>query len=99
MPMDSTEMEHRLTKIEEQSAHNAERMTVLESDNQVLHELAKSVAVLAEKMNTMDDNLDEMAESLKAIKEKPGKRWDSAIDKIIAAVIGGILTYALSVIF
>ena len=44
----------------------------------------------------MNENLVEMKDDIKVIKEKPAKRWDSVIDKISMTILGAIILFLLA---
>jgi hypothetical protein len=89
------EHEKRLTEVEARSKSNAYRIEELEHRQDNLDELASSVKVLATKQETVETDVKEIKTDVKALTEKPGKRWESIVDKalvtIAAAVIGFVL--------
>lgn len=86
----------KLQETTDRSTRNEGRIKKLESESAVLHQLATSVAVMAEQMKTMNTSVLTLATEVEELKDKPGKRWDSLIDKIIWAVAGAVLTYILA---
>ena len=48
---------------------------------------------MAEKQSEMDKNLGEIKNDIKVIKDKPGRRWDSVIEKILLCIVTGIVGY------
>lgn len=83
-------------KTEDRSVRNEGRIKKLEEENGVLHQLATSVAVMAEQLKTMNASVTTMKNELEELKEKPAKRWDSLVDKLVWAVAGALVCYALS---
>lgn len=75
---------------------NEGRIIKLEADHGVLHQLATSVAVMAEKMTTMNTNLDVLSHKVDELEDKPAKRWDGLVDKIIAVVAGAVVGIVLA---
>lgn len=86
----------KLQETTDRSIRNEGRIKKLEEENGTLHSLATSVAVMAEQMKQMNKSVTTLTEEMEEMKEKPGKRWDSLIDKIIWGVAGAILAYFLS---
>ena len=86
----------RLQETTDRSERNEGRIVKLESESAALHQLATSVAVMAEQMKTMNKSVATLTTEVEELKEKPGKRWDSLIDKIIWAVAGAVLAYFLA---
>ena len=86
----------KLQETTDRSTRNEGRIKKLESESAVLHQLATSVAVMAEQMKTMNSSVLTLTTEVEELRDKPGKRWDSLIDKIIWAVAGAVLTYVLA---
>ena len=90
------EHEKRLTDVEGRSKSNTHRIDELEKRADDTEKLVTSVAVIAEKQSTMDGDIKEMKGDVKKLVEKPGKRWDGAVDKVIYAVLAGIVAFLLA---
>lgn len=87
--------EHRLTEVEERAKSNSHRIDELSKKQDALNELVSTVKVLAIKEAQVESDVKEIKSDVKILTDKPGKRWDGLVDKIIltiaAAVIGFIL--------
>ena len=94
--MDNDQMIMTLQETKDRSLRNEGRIKKLEGENTVLHQLATSVAVMAEQMKNMNASVAMLTGEVEELKEKPGKRWDSLIDKIIWGIAGAILAYFLT---
>ena len=90
------EHEKRLADVEGRSKSNTHRIDELEKRADDTEKLVTSVAVIAEKQSTMDGDIKEMKGDVKKLVEKPGKRWDGAVDKIIYAILAGVVAYLLA---
>ena len=88
--------EHRLTVVEDRSLRNEGRIKKLESDNAVLHDMAKSLAVMAEKQSSMGDSVDRLEQNVDTLEAKPAKRWDGLVDKLIWLVAGAFLAWLVT---
>lgn len=86
----------KLQETTDRSIRNEGRIKKLEDENGTLHSLATSVAVMAEQMKQMNKSVTTLTEEMEEMKEKPGKRWDAIIDKVIWGVVGAFLAYFLS---
>lgn len=86
----------KLQETTDRSTRNEGRIKKLESESAVLHQLATSVAVMAEQMKTMNSSVLTLTTEVEELRDKPGKRWDSLIDKIIWAVAGAVLAYVIA---
>lgn len=86
----------KLQETTDRSMRNEGRIKKLEAESSVLHQLATSVAVMAEQMKTMNENVITLTSEVDELREKPGKRWDGLIDKIVLIIASAVLTYALT---
>lgn len=81
---------------EQRSKTNTHRINELEEQQKQLNNLVSAVAVLAEKQNQIGDDVDDIKREVKALADKPVKRWDGIVDKIISAIIAAAMGYALA---
>lgn len=92
----------------------ASRVQTIEEDNRRAHkEFYEKFERINEHMVRTDERYDKLrednaeikesikenTEAIKAIQEKPGKRWDAMVAAIISAVVGVIVGIAASGIF
>ena len=94
--MDNEQVAVKLQEVTDRSLRNEGRIKKLESENNVLHQLATSVAVMAEQLKSMNKSVSTLTTEVEEMKEKPGKRWDSLVDKIIWAVAAALIGFALA---
>lgn len=94
--MDVEQIALKLQETTDRSLRNEGRIKKLEGENAVLHQLATSVAVMAEQMKTMNASVAALTGEVEEIKEKPGKRWESLVEKIIWAVAAALLGFVLA---
>ena len=52
--------------------------------------------MLATKQETVEGDVKEIKEDVKAITGKAGKRWDSVVDKLLAALVGAFVAWIIS---
>lgn len=93
--MDEISMEHRMTRVEKLSEGNKRRIEDLEKDNKVLYELSSSVMVMAEQLKQLNTRFEQLDSSVQALRDKPGKAWDTVLKTALTAIVGGIIAYAL----
>ena len=94
--MDVENLALKLQETTDRSLRNEGRIKKLEDENSVLHQLATSVAVMAEQMKSLNKSVTTLTGEVEDMKEKPAKRWDGLVDKIIWAVAGAVLAFLLS---
>lgn len=83
----------KLQETADRSLRNEGRIRDLEEEKETLHSLATSVAVMAEQMKHMNTSVTTLTREVEDLKEKPGKRWDAIVDKIIWGIVGAFLAY------
>ena len=94
--MDIEQVALKLQETTDRSLRNEGRIKKLEEENGVLHQLATSVAVMAEQMKTLNKSVAALTGDVEEMKEKPAKCWDSIVEKIIWAVAGAVVAYFLA---
>jgi predicted nucleic acid-binding Zn-ribbon protein len=94
--MDTEQLAIKLQKTDDRSIRNEGRIKKLESESEVLHQLATSVAVMAEQMKTMNHSVTTLTGEVEELKDKPGKRWESLVNNIIWGVTGAVLAFLLA---
>ena len=90
------EFEHRLTETEERSKSNKYRIDKLEKQQGEFVELVSSVKVLAEREQNVENDVKEIKSDVKSLTSKPGKRWDSLVDKVIVTVAAAVVGFILA---
>lgn len=94
MNIEDLALEHQKTA--DRSIRNEGRIKKLEEESGVLHQLATSVAVMAEQLKTLNTGVSTLSGEVEELKEKPGKRWDSLVDKIVWAVAAALIGFVLA---
>ena len=74
----------------------SQRIEAMENRQKDMEDLVSSVAVLAQRMGTVEKNVSEMSVNIRTIMEKPAKRWDSVIEKTLLVVVGAIVAWLLA---
>ena len=88
--------EHRLTVVEERSEDNTRRIVDLEKRQDSLENLTSAVNVLAIKEENVEKTVKEIKTDVKSLTDKPAKRWDGLVDKIIMTVAAGIIGFIMA---
>lgn len=89
-------IEHRLTEVEERAKSNTKRLDEMEKRQDDLDELVSTVKVLAVREENVEKDVKEIKTDVKNLSDKPGKRWDSLVDKIVWAIAAALIAYVLS---
>lgn len=90
------EHERRLTEVEERSKSNSHRLDDLETRQDNLDKLVTTVNVLATKEENIENTVDEVRSDVKTLINKPAKRWDGLVDKIIMTIAAAIIGFILA---
>lgn len=85
----------KLQETTDRSFRNEGRIKKLESESDVLHQLATSVAVMAEQMKTMNTSVSTLTIEVEELKDKPSKRWESLVNTIIVGIVSAALAFLL----
>ena len=70
---------HRLDEVEKKQADNDKLLT--------------SIALIAQRQDTIDSDIKEIKSDVKNLTSKSAKRWESVVDKIILAVVAALVAY------
>lgn len=57
--------------------------------------LEQSGAAVGAKLDSMDEKLDGLTESVQTLTDRPGKRWESLVDKTVWAVLAAVIAFLL----
>ena len=80
---------------EERYSCLAGRVDAIEKRQKDMEDLISSVAVLAQRMGTVEGNVSEIRGNVRTLMEKPGKRWDSVVEKTLLVVVGAVVAWIL----
>jgi len=90
------EHERRLTTVEDRSKSNQRRLDELEKRQDDQDKLISTVAVLASEQKSIQTDVQEIKSDVKNLTNKPGKRWDSLVDKIILTIAAAVVGFVLA---
>lgn len=90
------DLEHRITEIDDRSKENARRIERISTRQDALDKLVTSVEVLATREKQVEADVKEIKTDVKSLTDKPAKRWDGLVEKIILTVAAAIIGFILS---
>ena len=93
--MDTEQLAIKLQETTDRSIRNEGRIKKLEGEHETLQQLATAVAVMAEQLKTMNTNVNNLTNKVDKLEEKPAKRWDSIVDKVVWAVLAAVIAFVL----
>ena len=65
----------------------------VQENTERLHRGDTTLALLEQRLGQIDDKLTELTVGLKALQDKPGKRWDTVSGQIIQWVVTALLAF------
>lgn len=83
----------KVAEIEQRSKSNTHRLEKVEERQNDLGKLVSSVEVLATRQETVETDVKEIKGDVKALTDKPAKRWESIADKFIWLAVSGALGF------
>lgn len=89
------EMHAMVHDADQRSKSNTHRLDKMEERQDNLDKLVTSVSVMAEKQERMEGDIGEIKTDVKSLAEKPAKRWESVVDKVLMVLVGAIAAYAV----
>lgn len=94
--MDELGIEHRLTAVERLAGETGQRLEEVERRQDNLDQLVASVAVFAKEQEHIQADVREIKADVKALTDKPGKRWETLMDRLICAAAGAVLAWIMA---
>lgn len=88
--------EKRLTAVEDRAKSNTHRLEEVEKRQDNLDELVASVAVFAKEQEHIQQDVQEIKADVKALTDKPAKRWEGLVDKVLLVLAGAFVAWLAS---
>ena len=90
------EHERRLTQVEQRAKSNTHRLERLEESTEAINRLATSMEVMVNKQEQVAETVEKLDSKVTALEEKPIRRVDSLVDKVIWAVCAAMIAFLLA---
>ena len=90
------EHERRLTQVEQRCKSNTHRLEKLEESTEAINRLATSMEGMVNKQEQVAETVEKLDGKVTALEQKPAKRVDSLVDKIIWAICAAVITFLLA---
>lgn len=101
--MNPDEMALKLTQVDERSKSNTHRIDGLEGQIIAVNELATSVKLLVQENKHQTEAIKEVKADVQtlngkveAIEQKPAKKWDGLVEKVVWALVAAAITFILT---
>jgi predicted nucleic acid-binding Zn-ribbon protein len=83
----------KLTEVDARCKSNTHRLDEVEKKQADNDKLLTSIALIAQRQDTIDNDIKEIKSDVKNLTSKSAKRWESVVDKIILAVVAALVAY------
>lgn len=97
------DFEHRLTSAEHRAESNTRRVEKLEYQTEAIQSLATSVEVMVkelghqtEAIERIEKNVDKLDSKVEVLEQKPAKRWENVVEKIVITIVVAVVGYLLA---
>jgi hypothetical protein len=85
-----------LAEQEQRLRSNTRRIEGLERGQEALNRLATAVEVLATKQESTARSVERMGREVSELESRPGKRWESLLDKVLLVLAGAFVSFLLT---
>lgn len=94
--MTPEELNVKITEVEQRAKGNTRRIEAVERRQEALTELATTVGILATKQEAVETDVKEIKAGVNSLMEKPAKRWEGLVDKLLYVIAGAFLAWLIS---
>lgn len=94
--MDETQIAQQLAAVEQRAKSNTHQIEDLKKRQDDLDRLVTAMATMEQKQTDMESDLKEIKTDVKALTDKPGKRWEQLVGTIITVLVGAVLGVLLA---
>ena len=90
------ELSAQLAGLEEKTAELLRRVDRLEEGQMALNRLATAVEDLATRQEDMGQSVKRLSVKLDDLEQRPAKRWDKLVEKLLTALAGAFVAFLLA---
>ena len=87
-----------LTEIDQRSKSNTKRLDEHEQKINKLSDVYIALTKVNEKVNSIDNDVQDIKSDIQVIKDKPVKRMDTIVSCIISALIAGVIGFMFAIL-
>lgn len=85
-----------LKEVEDRSKGNTRRIETLEKKVDNLADVVGVLQAMQRDLEHLSKDVTETKSDVKELKDKPGKRWEGVVEKVIYAVVGAVVAFILA---
>ena len=86
----------RLAELEAQEKSNTRRLEKLEELTEVVHELATTMKLMAEKQERTAETVDRLDSKITVIEQEPARQWKAVVEKVVMTAVAAIVGFVLA---
>ena len=94
--MTEQELSVKLAETEQRARSNTHRIEKLEQQQKDLNKLVTAVEVLASREMGVERDVKEIKADVKSMTQKPARRWDAMVDRVLYVLIGAALSLLMT---
>jgi hypothetical protein len=101
--MTAEETAVKIAEVEQRAISNTRRIDKLEKQTDAIQSLATSVEVMVnqqkhqtEAIERIEKNVEKLDGKVEVLEQKPAKRWEGIVEKVILTVAAALVGYLLS---
>lgn len=94
--MTNEEIAVKVTEVDARCKSNTHRIDEVEKRQADSEKMLNSIALIAQRQDTMESDVKEIKTDVKALAGKPARRWESVVDKIVLAIVAGLVLYCMA---
>lgn len=96
--MNETEIEHRLTAVEQKASSNTKRIDKMEHLTDEIHAMSKTMVKLVEQGNQTNQSVNELKNKVEDLEKEPARNYNAIKKTIITGIVSGFLGALISAI-
>ncbi len=96
MAMSLEDQAVKLKEVEERSKGNSRRIEALEGKVDNLSDVVGVLQAMQKDLEHLTSTVNETKDDVKDLKEKPGRRWDALVEKVLWGVLSAVLAFVLA---
>lgn len=90
------EHEEFARRMGDEHKRQSKRIEALERRQDDLDKIVSSMATMEERQSRMGEDIDEIKTDVRALTDKPGKRWEQLVATVISVIVGAVLGVLLA---
>jgi archaellum component FlaC len=94
--MNQDEISEKLVEVDARSKSNKHRLDKVEERQDNLEQLTNAFTKMETEQSYIKKDVSEIKADVKTLAEKPVKRWESIVERVLTVVVGAVVGYLFS---